>query len=75
MFALVSVAMQATAVRPTLKKLPDRGTQSRTFPAGSRRVQVGVRGGRFNTVLSGHQTMPGPPNAWFAGYTLAGSRR
>jgi hypothetical protein len=33
-------------------------------------VQLGTVGRRFNTLLSGHVNMPGPPSGYFAGYTL-----
>lgn len=45
-------------------------TATKPFPAGARRVQLGVTGGRFDTVLTGHLNMPGPPSGYFAGYTL-----
>jgi hypothetical protein len=45
-------------------------TATRVFPNGARTVRLGSVGTLFNTALTGHQNMPGPPNAYFAGYTL-----
>jgi hypothetical protein len=45
-------------------------TATRPFQSGGRRVQLGTVGRRFNTLLSGHVNMPGPPSGYFAGYTL-----
>jgi hypothetical protein len=36
-------------------------TSTKPFSASARRVQLGATGGRFNTVLTGHLNMPGPP--------------
>jgi hypothetical protein len=49
----------------------DRITATRPFPAGRRSLQLGVVGARFVTVLTGHNNMPGPPSAYFAGYTFS----
>jgi len=46
-------------------------TATKPFAAGKRRVQVGLVGEKFNTVLTGHLNMPGPPSGYFAGYTVA----
>ncbi len=45
-------------------------TATKPFAAGKRRVQVGLVGEKFNTVLTGHLNMPGPPSGYFAGYTV-----
>jgi hypothetical protein len=39
------------------------------FRAGGATVRLGKVGARFDTFLSGHQNMPGPPSAYFAGST------
>lgn len=46
-------------------------TTTKPFAAGIRRFQVGRVGEKFNTVLTGHLNMPGPPSGYFAGYTVA----
>ena len=46
-------------------------TAAKPFAAGARKVQVGRVGEKFNTVLTGHLNMPGPPSGYFAGYTVA----
>jgi hypothetical protein len=48
----------------------DRITMTKPFPAGNRALQLGVVGMRFETVLTGHLNMPGPPSGYFAGYTF-----
>ncbi len=40
------------------------------FAVGARTIRLGPVRGRFNTVLSGHLNMPGPPSGYFAGYTI-----
>jgi hypothetical protein len=45
-------------------------TAAKPFAAGTRRFEVGVVGEKFNTVLTGHLNMPGPPSGYFAGYTV-----
>ena len=45
-------------------------TDARPFVSVSRKVQLGLVGERFNTLLTGHLNMPGPPSGYFAGYTL-----
>jgi hypothetical protein len=45
-------------------------TTARPFRSGAHRVQLGLRGERFDTVLTGHLNMPGPPSGYFAGYTV-----
>jgi hypothetical protein len=54
----------------TTHNLNQIGT-TRPFPAGKRALQLGVVGARFETVIHGHQTMPGPPSAYIAGYTFS----
>jgi hypothetical protein len=49
----------------------DRITATKPFPAGEHALQLGVVGARFVTVLTGHLNMPGPPSAYFAGYTFS----
>jgi hypothetical protein len=49
----------------------NRITSTSSFSAGKRRLQLGEVGATFKTVLSGHQNMPGPPSAFFAGYTTS----
>jgi hypothetical protein len=46
-------------------------TAATPFPAGSRELRLGTVGQEFDTVLTGHVNMPGPPSAWFAGYTYS----
>lgn len=43
---------------------------TRPFTAGVKTIQLGAAGGNFNTVLTGHLNMPGPPSGYFAGYTI-----
>ena len=43
---------------------------TRPFTAGVKTIRLGTAGGSFNTVLAGHLNMPGPPSAYFAGYTI-----
>jgi hypothetical protein len=43
---------------------------TRPFTAGAKTVRLGAAGGSFNTVLTGHLNMPGPPSGYFAGYTI-----
>jgi hypothetical protein len=49
----------------------NRITASKPFPAGRNALQLGVVGARFVTMLTGHNNMPGPPSAYFAGYTFS----
>ena len=49
----------------------DQVTTTNPFPAGKRSLQLGVVGSKFETVLNGHLNMPGPPSAYFAGYTFS----
>jgi hypothetical protein len=49
----------------------DRITMTKPFPAGRRSLQLGGVGARFVTALTGHNNMPGPPSAYFAGYTFS----
>jgi hypothetical protein len=44
-------------------------TATSSFPSGKRTFRLGDVGATFATVLTGHQNMPGPPSAFFAGYT------
>jgi hypothetical protein len=39
------------------------------FAVGKQRLQLGRIGQRFRTYLTGHANMPGPPSAYFSGYT------
>jgi hypothetical protein len=45
-------------------------TATRPFAVGQRRIQIGLVGETFKTVLTGHQNMPGPPSAYIGGYTV-----
>jgi len=44
---------------------------TRAFTAGRGSVRLGRVGQRFQTVLSGHVTMPGPPSGYFGGYAVS----
>jgi hypothetical protein len=46
-------------------------TATTSFPGGKRRLQLGVVGQKFKTVLTGHLNMPPPPSGYFAGYTTS----
>jgi len=47
-------------------------TSSRPFSSGRRTVQLGGVGAKFQTYLSGHIAMPGPPSGFFGGYAVTG---
>src|SRR5262249_17357822 len=40
------------------------------FTVGAKTIRLGATGGSFNTILTGHLNMPGPPSGYFAGYTI-----
>jgi hypothetical protein len=44
---------------------------TRAFPAGRHNVRLGRVGQRFQTIFSGHVTMPGPPSGYFGGYAVS----
>lgn len=45
---------------------------TRPFRAGAKTIRLGSVGASFNTVLTGHLNMPGPPSGYFSGYTVPG---
>jgi hypothetical protein len=44
-------------------------TSARSFTSANGVLQLGSRGDRFRTVITGHLNTPGPPSAFMAGYT------
>jgi hypothetical protein len=47
----------------------NRIVSAQSFAARGKSVRLGKVGARFDTFLSGHQNMPGPPSGYFAGST------
>jgi hypothetical protein len=47
-------------------------TSTRLFSADQRRVRLGRAGQVFRAYFSGHNTMPGPPSGYIAGYAVSG---